>query len=137
MVKLNIEMSMASLITQLAASQSTQGFGSYSDSHNHRSRDARHSGTNNRHTVIESRRGDSIELSLSSDENLRKTHDGKGRIQRRVDVEVRFDSSNSVQSSEERLDDERVGARYYSSDNEVGLVLVGRRRRDLGPPRKP
>lgn len=122
MVKLNIEMSMASLIAHLAASQSTQAFSSYSDPHGDLSHPAPRTGTLNRGANPESRHGESIELGLSSDEDLRKTHNGKAGIHKRVDVEVRFDSSKSVKSSEERLNDEGLGARYYSGDDEVALT---------------
>ena len=132
MVKLNIEMSMASLIAHLAGVQNTQGFSSVSDPRNRRSHLA--SFGNHRHnTDPESLRRDSIELTPSADEDLRKIQGGAGGIHRRFDVEIRVDSTQSTPSNEGRSDDEASGNRPCNGDDEAPLTdgLGSRRVRSL------
>ena len=117
MVKLNIEMSMASLIAHLAGIKSNAGFSS--DPHSH---PTMQSGTH-RATVNDTGRAGSIELAPRNDEELTKIQAGASGIHKRFDVEVRFDAAKSAPSTEgRRSPDEAGGERYYSGDDEISLT---------------
>lgn len=122
MVKLNIEMSMASLITRLATDQRT-GFNSvsYSRDPDHRSHPTLGSGNHKGDVGPGGLQRDSIELG-SVDEELGKIRGGAPGIHRRLDVEVRIDS---MPCNEGRSDDEPSGSSFGKVDDEVSLTDHG------------
>ena len=120
MVKLNIEMSMASLIARLAGIRSTQVFNSRSFPHGHHSHLAMDSA--NRPRYQESPQQGGIELGQPSDEDLRKIQSGGPGIHRRLEVEVRVDSPQSRLWNEGRSNNNAGRRRSGSSDDEVSLT---------------
>ncbi|KEZ42892.1 hypothetical protein SAPIO_CDS5325 [Scedosporium apiospermum] len=118
MVKLNIEMSMASLITRLAAVRHNADFSSLAYSGPHRSHTAQITGNRNDDMDPEYFQGASIEL-RRTDEELGKM---QGGICRRFDVEVRIDSPKSVPSNEARSYDEPSSRSFGKVDDEVTLT---------------
>ena len=124
MVKLNIEMSMASLIAHLASVKGTDGFGPQSHSYprDHHSHPTQTSRSRNDDVVLGSYPRTSAE-GRPSDEEFGKPHDGTAGIPKRVDVEVRIHSPNSTPSTnEDRSNDGSTGRRYSEVDDEVSLT---------------
>ena len=122
-VKLNIEMSMASLITRLAADRNVN-INPLSFSQGHRSR-ASHDGDSRDDGGF---RGVDAEP-RTSDEELRKIQRGGSGIHRKFDVEVRIDSPKSTPSNEGRSSDEPGAGSFGNVGDEVSLT--GRPAHDL------
>lgn len=120
MVKLNIEMSMASLIAQLAKTQTTDfsGHSNSRDPHSHGTL-----GSSNREDNMdpESRRGTSPEP-RHSDEELRKIQGGAAGIHRKYEVEIRIDKPKSIPSSERLSDHKSSDSRFCEVSDEVALT---------------
>ncbi|KAK1512415.1 uncharacterized protein CCOS01_14655 [Colletotrichum costaricense] len=133
MVKLNIEMSMASLITRLAKDQDS-GFRfnslSYSQGHSrgHRTNPTGlDNGHNGHHETggLKSFHRASVGA-VPEDRNLEAIREARTGIHRRVDVEVRVEShspkSNPASSFSGRNDDAASGSSFYRVDDEDSLT---------------
>ncbi|SPO07010.1 uncharacterized protein DNG_09704 [Cephalotrichum gorgonifer] len=129
MVKLNIEMSMASLITRLAREQHTGFDSTHSHSRDHHSHPSRVSRKRDETKGAKGFQRASVELAQMSGEELRNIQKGASGIHRRFDVEIRVDSADSRHSNEGRSDDDRSGIDFRKVDDEVSLT------KDTGHPR--
>lgn len=114
MVKLNIEMSMAALITRLAKDKDTSfAFNSLSYSNGNKGSMPTHDGTHNRDTFgLKKLPGSKVDPA-DDDPDLEAIRNGAPGIHRRLDVEIRADI---------RKDDEQSEGSFYKAEDEAVLT---------------
>ena len=122
MVKLNIEMSMASLITRLAKNHdSNPNVNSLTYSQAHRTISDHNHGGHNPGIGLKSFHKASIQA-IQSDGESQGVRDDASGIHQRFDVDVRVDHARS-DSPNDRQDDDSSGMKtYYRAGDEISLV---------------